>query len=142
MTIKRKRSTVVSEINIAPFTDVMLVLLIIFMITTPMMPTHTSSIKVNLPKTQMSSSSGDASNSNIEVLISKEGCVCIEGKEVDNPTIKDVINNLISSNPNRVIILKGDKQVQYEHVIHFIDKARKAGAVRFALAVDNNSVPQ
>ena len=56
MTIKRKKSVVMSEINITPFTDIMLVLLIIFMITMPMMLTqHTSSIKVNLPKTQIQS---------------------------------------------------------------------------------------
>ncbi|GMO64458.1 MAG: biopolymer transporter ExbD [Endomicrobiia bacterium] len=141
MTIKRKRSIVMSEINITPFTDVMLVLLIIFMITTPMMITHTSSIKVNLPKTQISSTGEDNLDSNIEVLISKNGCIYIEGEEVDDLTIKDTICNLVSSNHNRVIILKGDKQVQYEHIIHFIDKAKKAGATKFALAVDNTNIP-
>ncbi|MDR1784626.1 MAG: biopolymer transporter ExbD [Endomicrobium sp.] len=141
MTIKRKRSTVMSEINITPFTDVMLVLLIIFMITTPMMVTRTSSIKVNLPKTQISSpDSESSSNSNIEVLISKDGGIYIEGKEIDSLAIEDIISNRISLNHNKVIILKGDKQVQYEHIIHFINKAKKAGATRFALAVDNTSI--
>ena len=141
MTIKRKKSVVMSEINIKPFTDIMLVLLIIFMITMPMMLTqHTSSIKVNLPKTQIQSTNENNSNSNIEVLISKDGCIYIEGEEVDNLTIEDTICNLISSNHNRVIILKGDKQVQYEHIIHFMDKAKKAGAIKFALAVDNTDI--
>ncbi|MDR1511606.1 MAG: biopolymer transporter ExbD [Endomicrobium sp.] len=128
-----------SGINITPFTDVMLVLLVVFMMTTPMMLTHTSSIKVNLPKAQVVSSSSE-DGSNIEVLISKYGSIYVDGEKVDSITIKDVISNLISSNHNRVIILKGDKQVLYEHVVRFIDKAKKAGATKFALAVDNASV--
>ena len=66
----KRRNKVLAEINITPFTDVILVLLIIFMITTPML--MQPGIKVNLPKTQ---TTDNEDTSNIEVLISKDGYV-------------------------------------------------------------------
>ncbi|MDR3092423.1 MAG: biopolymer transporter ExbD, partial [Endomicrobium sp.] len=90
MALNRKRNAVMSEINITPFTDVVLVLLIIFMITTPML--MQPSIKVNLPKTQISDSE-DASN--IEVLISKNGYVYVEGKQIHNSNVESVMRDMV-----------------------------------------------
>ncbi|OEG69321.1 hypothetical protein ATZ36_10155, partial [Candidatus Endomicrobiellum trichonymphae] len=104
MTLKRKRNTVISEINITPFTDVVLVLLIVFMITTPML--MQPGIKVNLPKTQISDSED---TSNIEVLISKNGYVYAQGKQIHDSNIADVMRVLISSHPDKIVIIKGDR---------------------------------
>ncbi|MCA6079434.1 MAG: biopolymer transporter ExbD [Endomicrobium sp.] len=134
MALNRKRNAVMSEINITPFTDVVLVLLIIFMITTPML--MQPSIKVNLPKTQISDSE-DASN--IEVLISKNGYVYVEGKQIHNSNVESVMRNMVSSHTSKTVVIKGDKEVQYDYIIQFMDKAKKAGAIKFALAVDNNN---
>ncbi|MCA6084778.1 ExbD/TolR family protein [Candidatus Endomicrobiellum agilis] len=134
MALNRKRNAVMSEINITPFTDVVLVLLIIFMITTPML--MQPSIKVNLPKTQISDSE-DASN--IEVLISKNGYVYVEGKQIHNSNVESVIRDMVSSHTSKTVVIKGDKEVQYDYIIQFMDKAKKAGAIKFALAVDNNN---
>jgi biopolymer transport protein ExbD len=131
MTLKRKRNTVISGINITPFTDVVLVLLIIFMITTPMLMPQ--GIKVNLPKTQISDSED---TSNIEVLISKNGYVYAQGKQIYDSNIADVMRILISSHPDKAVIIKGDKEVQYDYIIQFMDKAKKAGVTKFALAID------
>jgi len=130
--MKKRRNAVMSEINITPFTDVTLVLLIIFMITTPVL--MNPAIKVNLPRAQISASE-DASN--IEVLISKEGYVYIEGRQMDDSNVKSFIGDIMASHPDKAVVIKGDKQVQYEHIIRFMDKAKKAGATKFALAVDN-----
>jgi biopolymer transport protein ExbD len=43
---------------------------------------------------------------------------------------------LISSHPDKTVIIKGDKEVQYDYIMQFIDKAKKAGVTKFALAVD------
>lgn len=134
MALNRKRNAVMSEINITPFTDVVLVLLIIFMITTPML--MQPSIKVNLPKTQISDSE-DASN--IEVLISKNGYVYVEGKQIHNSNVESVMRDMVSSHTSKTVVIKGDKEVQYDYIIQFMDKAKKAGAIKFALAVDNNN---
>lgn len=137
MILKRKRSTVISEINITPFTDIVLVLLIIFMITAPML--MQPGIEVNLPRTQVFDSED---TSNIEVLISKNGYVYAQGKQIHNSNLTDVMRILISSRPNKTVIIKGDREVQYDYIIQFIDKAKKAGATKFALAVDTNDIPE
>jgi biopolymer transport protein ExbD len=121
-----------AEINITPFTDVVLVLLIIFMITTPML--MQPGIKVNLPKT---STTDHEDGGNIEVLISKEGYVFLNGKQIHESNVEMTIKNLIAASPEKPIIIKGDKDVKYDYVISFMDTAKKAGAVRFALAVEN-----
>jgi len=134
MSLKRKKSAVMSEINITPFTDIVLVLLIIFMITTPML--MQPGIRVNLPKGQTADSED---TSNIEVLISRDGYVYIEGKQVHDLNVENVVRCLISSHRSRAVIIKGDKEVRYECIIHFIDSAKKAGATKFALAVDSSN---
>jgi biopolymer transport protein ExbD len=132
MTLKRKRNTVISEINITPFTDIVLVLLIIFMITAPML--MQAGIKVNLPKTRISDSEN---TSNIEVLISKNGYVFVQGKRIHDSNVADAIRILMSSHPDKTVIIKGDREVQYDYIIQFIGKAKKAGVTKFILAVDN-----
>lgn len=129
---RRKKSNVMAEINITPFTDVILVLLIIFMITTPML--MQPGVKVNLPKTE---TADHEDTKNIEVLISKEGYVFMEGKQIHESNIESTIHHLIASSPDKPIVIKGDKEAQYDYIMSFMDKAKKAGATRFALAVDN-----
>ncbi|MDR1418335.1 MAG: biopolymer transporter ExbD [Endomicrobium sp.] len=129
-----KRNKVKTDINIAPFTDVILVLLIIFMISTPalMQP----GITVNLPKTKITDATD---NSNMEVLISREGNVYIENKQTELENVESVVREWNLSNPNQSVVIKADEQVLYNLVIQFIDRAKKAGASKFALAVDNQN---
>jgi biopolymer transport protein ExbD len=131
MKAKIKKNEVKSEINIAPFTDVILVLLIIFMIATPAM--MQPGIKVNLPKTEVSDSED---TSNIEALISKEGEVYIEGEKIEVERLEEVLRKEVKENPGKAVVIKGDEKVEYDNVIKFMDKAKKAGATKFALAVD------
>jgi len=130
---RRKRNKVMAEINIAPFTDVILVLLIIFMITTPML--MQPGIKINLPKTQ---TTDNEDTSNIEVLITKEGYINMNGKQIHETNVEATIRNLLAASPNKPVVIKADKDVKYDFVISFMDTAKQAGATKFALAVDNS----
>ncbi|MDR3124444.1 MAG: biopolymer transporter ExbD [Endomicrobium sp.] len=127
-----KRNKVKTDINIAPFTDVILVLLIIFMISTPalMQP----GITVNLPKTKITD---PTDSSNMEVLISREGNIYIDNKQTELENVENVVKEWIVSNPNQSVVIKGDEQIPYNLVIQFMDRAKRAGAAKFALAVDN-----
>jgi biopolymer transport protein ExbD len=131
MKAKIKKSTVKSEINIAPFTDVILVLLIIFMIAMPSVEHH---IEVNLPKTDTSDKIA-TSSSPIEALISSEG-IAIDGKIVSIDDIEEIIKAKLKEEPGKAVVIKGDEKVEYDHVMQFMDRAKKAGATKFALAVD------
>jgi biopolymer transport protein ExbD len=129
---KRKSNNVMSEINITPFTDVILVLLIIFMITTPML--MQSSIKVDLPKAQTS----DIENSlNVDVIISKDGCIYIDGNQIHVSNIEEM-QRLLLPNINKTVIIKGDKDVKYDYIVQFLDVAKKIGVKKFVLAVDKS----
>jgi biopolymer transport protein ExbD len=132
--VKRKRGSVVAEINITPFTDVILVLLIIFMITTPML--MQPSLTINLPKSQ---NPDLVDNSNIDVLITKDGFAIIGGRQIHSSNIENEVKALVLKSPNSAIIIKGDKDVKYDFIIDFMNKARRAGATRFALAVDSHN---
>ncbi|MDR2351214.1 MAG: biopolymer transporter ExbD [Endomicrobium sp.] len=131
MKTRTNKSTIKSEINIAPFTDVILVLLIIFMLATPAL--MRPEIQVNLPKIE-SADSGNMPTS-IETLISQDGRVAIDGKVIDLQDVERVIKELLVDDPTKSIIVKGDVKVDYDHVMQFVDKAKKAGVTKFALAV-------
>ena len=129
----KRRNKVLAEINITPVTDVILVLLIIFMITTPML--MQPGIKVNLPKTQ---TTDNEDTSNIEVLISKDGYVYMNGKKIHESNVEATIRNILAASPNKPVVIKADKDVKYDYVMKFMDASKKAGATKFALAVDNS----
>jgi biopolymer transport protein ExbD len=92
-------------------------------------------IKVNLPKTQ---TTDNEDTSNIEALISQEGYVYMNGKQIHESNVEATIKNLLAASPNKPVIIKADKEVKYDYVIKFMDVSKKAGATRFALAVDNS----
>jgi len=129
--MKTKKNKIVADINITPFTDVVLVLLIIFMITTPMLSQN--EIKVNLPKAEKTERDD---KKNIEVVIDKDEFVYLDGLQLHMAYFEDAIKKTVSRYPERAVIIKGDKNVKYDIVVQVMDKAKKAGAVKFALAVE------
>ncbi len=120
-----------SEINITPFTDVVLVLLIIFMVTTPLFVQ--SAIKIKLPKSVSSESQTDK---NIKIKISAEGAVMLNEKEVSFEALGQKLTARIINNPDLVVVIDADKQLQYDKVIRVLDISKKAGAKRLALGVE------
>ncbi|WP_413853633.1 ExbD/TolR family protein [Candidatus Ruminimicrobium bovinum] len=130
----KRKNKIVSDINITPFTDVVLVLLIIFMITTPMLSNN--EIKINLPKAEVTE---NAKSKNIEITADKDGFIYIDNKQVHMAYLEEAIFKLTRSNPDKAVVIKGDKNVQYDLIIQIIDKAKKTGVTKFALAVDTKS---
>lgn len=127
-----KRKKVVADINITPFTDVVLVLLIIFMITTPMLSQH--EIKIHLPKaTETTERSEDKV---IEITIDKDGFLYIDREQLHKEYFEKTLKAKIAQNPERPVIIKGDKSIKYDSVIDVMDMAKKAGVSKFGLAID------
>ena len=127
-----RKKGVVADINITPFTDVVLVLLIIFMITTPMLSQH--QIKVNLPEAAETTETSE--DKIIEVSIDKDGFVYIDGTQFHNEYIEQTIKDKITQYPDRPVVIKGDKEIKYDLVVNVMDKAKKAGVSKFGLAID------
>jgi biopolymer transport protein ExbD len=128
---KFKRAELMAEINITPFTDVVLVLLVIFMITTPII--LQSGIKVNLPK---ASAAESESSKNLIVTIDPAGNIYIEKRKVLIEDLKEELTAVLASRPDAAVIIKGDKEVKYDTVIQVLDAAKQSGATKFALGVE------
>ena len=117
-----------SQINVTPFVDVMLVLLIVFMITAPLL---TVGVKVDLPKTKASqlNSKGDP----IIISIKKNGELFIQEREIDTLQLLPRLKAISSGNKNLRIYVRGDKDVPYGLVLDTIAKIKSSGFKKVAL---------
>ena len=129
-----RRRRMMSEINVVPYIDVMLVLLIIFMVTAPMIVTGT----IDLPKVRQASQAPVAA---IEVVIRQDGSLTLrkntEG-EKEKPVPRDALAaaaKSISASPDTPVIISAEKAVRYEHVIGAMKVLQSAGFARVGLNV-------
>jgi biopolymer transport protein ExbD len=120
-----------AEINITPFTDVVLVLLIIFMVTTPLI--LQSGIKVKLPQ---ASTVETQSGKSITINISADGKIYLKNTSVTLAELKDEISSQLASKPDSVVVINADKDVKYNEVVAVLDISKQAGAQRLALSTE------
>ena len=134
---RRPRNTkLIAEINIAPFTDVILVLLIVFMVTTPLI--YRSSIKIALPK--VSSNQQSVETKDINVNITSNGDVYLENERynltMDLDIFKFKLRHIMKRYSDPAIIINGDRSVKYDYVVQVIDAASIAGIKHLVLATE------
>ena len=138
----RGRRTI-SEINMVPFIDVMLVLLIIFMVTAPLI---TPSM-IALPK--VGKASGQPQNP-IQIMIGKDEEIQIKFKKDALPsTVASVASDIVKLEPQVrnaapgeqavPVVISADKSIKYETVVQVMDKLQKAGVVRIGLSVQTSN---
>ena len=124
----RKKNRSMSQINVTPFVDVMLVLLIVFMITAPLL---TVGVSVDLPKTKASqlSAKGDP----IVISIKQNGELFIQERVIDTLQLLPRLEAISSGNKNLRIYVRGDKNVPYGIVLDTIAKIKSSGFKKVAL---------
>lgn len=132
----RKRDRVMCEINITPFTDVVLVLLIIFMIATPVL--LQPGIKVELPKVKMAETDTDK---NINITIGSSGEIYLDDQKTDLEKLRYEIALRLAGNPHIAVMVKGDKDVKYDLFVKVVAAAKQSGAKRFCLGVEPKDSP-
>ncbi|MBN1883445.1 MAG: protein TolR [Deltaproteobacteria bacterium] len=120
-----------SEINVTPLVDVMLVLLIIFMVTAPML--H-EGLDVNLPQVQGETVSGETST--ITVTINSEGYIYIDGEIVALEDLKGEIERMVIMWPDKKVLLKADRNISYGYVMKVMSALRKAGIVDVGMVTE------
>jgi biopolymer transport protein ExbD len=123
-------SRLIAEINITPFTDVVLVLLIIFMIATPFI--YQSSMKVELPQ----ASKSEEVSRDIIININARGEVFLEDKKLDLETLKYRLRAIVRSKPDTSVIINGDKNVKYDSVIQVMDVLTRSGVKNPGLGIE------
>ena len=127
---REKRNALIAGINITPFTDVVLVLLVIFMIATPLL--IRSEIKVNLPRT---SSAEAAPQKNLVITIDMAGALYVDGARVAIGDLKSNLAATLAKRPGSPVIIMGDRDVRYDLVIRVLEIAKSCGVARLSLAV-------
>ena len=119
-----------AEINITPFTDVVLVLLIIFMIATPFI--YQSSMKVELPQAAKT----DETSRDIIITINEQGEVFLEDTKVDLDTLKYKLSAMVRNKPDALVIVNGDKNVRYNSVVQVMDIMTQSGVKNPGLGIE------
>jgi biopolymer transport protein TolR len=120
-----------SEINVTPFVDVMLVLLIIFMVTAPMM---TQGVDIDLPET--SSEPLESKNEQLIVAIDKNQKVFIGEYEVNIDAFKEKLENILTGRQSREVYLKADKNVAYGVVARVMSEIKNAGVEKLGIITE------
>jgi biopolymer transport protein ExbD len=121
----------ISEINVTPFVDVVLVLLVIFMVTAPMLVREQMS--VNLPKAQ----SGEKSASQaISIVIDRTGEVRVMDKPVKIEALAAEIKARLETNPNAQAVISADQEAKHGDVVKVMDLIKGAGLSRFAIEIE------
>ena len=129
---KRGRRALSSEINVTPFVDVMLVLLIIFMITATAM---TPGVEVNLPKAATSNLSVPDSTP-LLVTVTKEGDVYISQTEIELEELTSKLIAIAEEGYQERIFLQGDTDAGYGEVLEVMTQMKNAGFTNIALVTD------
>jgi biopolymer transport protein ExbD len=122
---------VMSEINMTPLVDVMLVLLIVFMVTIPVIR---HAVKIDLP--HASSQKEDTKPAYIDVSIQEDGSVLWNGEPVDDKTLQMKIAAAALASPQPELHLNSDRRVAYEHVAQLMSAAQRGGLTKIGFVTD------
>jgi biopolymer transport protein TolR len=128
----RKRRRLMAEINVVPYIDVMLVLLIIFMITAPLL---TQGVKVDLP--QAAAKAVDTQDQEtLVVTIDRSGRYYLDDRRVAPAELRRRVQGILRARPKTPVLIRGDRRVDYGHVIRAMALLQAAGAPSVGLITE------
>ena len=127
----RGRHRPMGEINVTPFVDVMLVLLIVFMVTAPLL---TVGVPVDLPKTKAGQISADAAP--LVVSLQADGQLYLQETAIDPETLIPRLSAISEANPDIRIFVRGDRTIAYGEVVQVMGRIQNAGFSRVALVAE------
>jgi len=131
MDVGEGRSDLISDINVTPLVDVMLVLLIIFMVTAPMM---IHGVKVNLPITE--SKSIKSNEDPLILSITKKRLIFIEDYNVTFNALKGKLKKIVANRAGKEILLQADKDVPYGFVMKVMSQVKEAGISKVGMITE------
>ena len=122
----------INDINVTPLVDIMLVLLIIFMVTTTTI--IAPSIKIELPE---ASTGGPTESSMLGLLLAEDGTLLLNGEEVTEDELREYIRAPESGEPAEMqAIIAADTECRHGAVVHLIDLIKQEGVIQFAINID------
>jgi biopolymer transport protein TolR len=131
MDAEEDRKDLISDINVTPLVDVMLVLLIIFMVTAPMM---IHGVKVNLPTTE--SKSIKSEEDPLLLSITKKRLIFIENYNIEFAAITEKLKKIVAQRTGKEILLRADKDVPYGFVMKVMSQVKEAGITKVGMVTE------
>jgi biopolymer transport protein TolR len=131
---RRRVGTSLSEINVTPFVDVMLVLLIIFMVTAPMVQ---SGIGINLPQAETESAPAEEG---LTLTISQDRYIHMGEQVINIQLLERKLAEYFYGRPKKILYLKADKSLSYEFIIQVLDITKKVGVEVIGLVTEPEEV--
>ena len=128
---RRGRYRPLAEINVTPLVDVMLVLLIIFMVTAPLM---TSGVPVDLPKTSAQPLNSDSQP--VTVSIDAQGQIFLQNSAVELSDLVAKLQAIAQNDPTRRIFVRGDKDLAYGRIMQVMGTIQEGGFTKVALLAE------
>jgi biopolymer transport protein ExbD len=124
--------SIVAEINITPLTDIFLVLLIIFMISSSAM--LEGGLQVKLPSAKATALTKAGNGKPTYVTLSKDGRISVNDKEATETALAQVIKEALLQSSDKTVVIRGDESIFLGKAVKIMDAARTAGADKIALA--------
>ncbi len=137
--VRDEGSKVNSNINVTPMVDVMLVLLIIFMVVTPMLQKGVSvdMAKVNNPEKMADADKEDA----LLIAVSKDGKVYFGKDQIQPADLTQKVKDRLTSRTDKTVYIKADARAKYSYVVEVVDNVRAAGVDKVGLLTDQKKAP-
>lgn len=126
---------IIADINMTPFIDIMLVLLIVFMVTSSM--SLESGLDVDLP--QVAGGTEAKEGSAVIISLDESGSLSVQGHPSDMTRLKEDIEAAIKHEGTDLVILEGDKASKLGSAVVIMDIAKSAGAIKFAIAAESQA---
>lgn len=132
---KQKAPPPVADINVTPMVDVMLVMLIIFMVITPML---SKGITVDLVKTKNPIAMADADKEDaVLVAVSRDGKVYLGSTQMTADNLPSKVKDLLTNRIDKTCYLKADSRARYERVVEVVENLRSAGVDQLGLLTES-----
>ncbi|MGH9774300.1 MAG: ExbD/TolR family protein [Candidatus Acidiferrales bacterium] len=140
MAYKPKAQDVVSTPNVVPMADIMLVMLIIFMVVTPMLQ---KGVSVDMAKAQNASDLPDADKDDaVIVAVTRDGHLFLNSTELPLDQIGEKVRDIVSSRLDKTVFVRSDSRAKYGDVVKVVDEVRSAGVDKIGLLTEKLQTKQ
>ena len=126
-----RRRGMITEINVTPLVDIMLVLLIIFMLTAHLIARQ--AIELELPRASQSTALPPTT---LAIALKADGAIFLNDKPVTATALRDAIRDAVARDPRTQAIVAGDKRVSHGRVVWVLDTVKSLGITQFAIQID------
>jgi biopolymer transport protein ExbD len=130
---RSRRSRVMAEINITPFTDVVLVLLIIFMVSASFLGVDRQGLSVNLPAATASEA---VPQQDVTVTVRADSSVFLGRDRIALRDLPGALQTRARARPIAMVVIQADERVRYDRIVKVMDAVKLAGLEKIALATD------